>query len=80
MPDYKFNETVWQKLNEPANRLQLALELGLTEQSIIYHIKKRSDHLTKKKALEIIKSITGFSEDDLFALEMTNDEKSITNN
>jgi hypothetical protein len=60
------NQSTYKKFNTPRCRLKIALALGLTEQSIINAIKFKRDVLTKKAALDIIKSETGLNEDEIF--------------
>jgi hypothetical protein len=60
------NQSTYKKINTPRCRLKIALALGLTEQSIINAIKFKRDVLTKKAALDIIKSETGLNEDEIF--------------
>ncbi len=60
------NQSTYKKINTPTCRLKIALALGLTEQSIINAIKFKRDVLTKKAALDIIKSETGLNEDEIF--------------
>jgi hypothetical protein len=57
------NQSTYKKINTPRCRLKIALALGLTEQSIINAIKFKRDVLTKKAALDIIKSETGPNQD-----------------
>lgn len=60
------NQSTYKKINTPRCRLKIALALGLTEQSVINAIKLKRDVLTKKAALDIIKSETGLNEDQIF--------------
>ena len=55
-----------QAINTTECRHCLGIALGVTEQTIINAIKHNRDILTKKTAVEMIKSLTGFSEDEIF--------------
>lgn len=52
-------------INNRATRLQLAVTLGVTEQTIINYITGNSDNLTKVAALRVIKAKTGLTEEEI---------------
>ena len=53
-------------INTQETRLNLALALKVTEQTIIRYIKNNDDRLTKAAALKVIKEQTGLTEDEIF--------------
>lgn len=51
------------------SRARIALALNISEQSVRLAIKHKRDNLTNTKALDVIKEITGLTEEELFETE-----------
>lgn len=66
----KLTALALKKIKEPKVRMQIALALGVTDQSIINYIKRNDDELTKAAALEVIRKETGLSDDQILVKEI----------
>ena len=66
----KLTALALKKIKEPKVRMQIALALGVTDQSIINYIKRNDDELTKAAALELIRKETGLSDDQILVKEI----------
>jgi transcriptional antiterminator len=53
------------KIKSPQSRMRIALALGVSDRTIERYIKDNDDELTKAAALNIIKEITGLSENQI---------------
>ena len=62
-------QIVYNLINNPNGRARIALALNISEQSVRLAIKLKRDNLTKKKALDVIKEITGLSDEEIFEPE-----------
>jgi hypothetical protein len=58
-------QDVLKKINNVHARLRIAMALGLTEQSVIRYIELNHSNLTKAKALEVIRELTGLSDSEI---------------
>ena len=52
-------------INTPITRRRLMDALGCTEFTISRYIQKNSDNLTKAVAMEIIREVTGMTDDEI---------------
>lgn len=61
----QLNKKVLPAINKNAIRLRLALELGVSENTIRLYINTNSENLTKAAALKIIREATGLSDNEI---------------
>jgi transcriptional antiterminator len=54
-------------INTPLTRRRLMDALGCTEFTIARYIQKNSDNLTKAAAMEIIREVSGLTDDEILA-------------
>lgn len=66
---HSMKQIIYTLINNPNCRARIALALNISEQSVRLAIKHKRDNLTKKKALDVIKEITGLTEEELFETE-----------
>ena len=60
-------QKVLKAINNPLTRRRLMDALGCTEFTIARYIQKNSDNLTKAAAMEIIREVTGMTDDEILA-------------
>ena len=65
----KLRKEVLERIDTPSTRIKLASALNRTEQSIMQAIKFNRDVLTKYAALQVIKSETGLTEEEILVDE-----------
>jgi hypothetical protein len=61
----KLKKEVLKAINTPQTRRQLMDALKVTEFTIARYMQKNSDNLTKAVAMQVIRAVTGLSEDDI---------------
>lgn len=61
----KLKRKILSDINKPAIRLQLAVALDCTEQTIIRKISINDDDLTKASALKVIREVTGLTDNEI---------------
>ena len=61
----KLKRKILNDINKPATRIQLALALDCTEQTIIRKISLNDDDLTKASALKVIREATGLTDSEI---------------
>lgn len=62
---------VYNKINVPGCRMRIAMALGVTEQTIILAIRKKSKTLTQYNAVKVIMDFTGLKEEELMKKHTT---------
>jgi predicted transcriptional regulator len=60
-------DNIYELINNNAFRLRLALELGVSENTIRNYINNKSDQLTLAASLKIIREETGLSDEQILA-------------
>ena len=65
----KLSRKALKGINTPITRRRLMDILGCTEFTIARYIQKNSDNLTKAAALEVIREVTGFCDEELFEVK-----------
>ena len=66
----KLTETARQKINVPRIRMLLALELNVSDQTMVRYIKDNNDELTKAAALKVIRKETGLKDKEILIEEI----------
>lgn len=61
----RLSQKALKAINTPAGRRRLMDTLGCTEFTIARYIQKNSDNLTKAAALQVIRELTGLSDDEI---------------
>lgn len=62
-------QKIYKLINTNEIRLRLALELGVSENTIRNYINDKSDNLTKAAALNVIKEFTGLTDSEILESE-----------
>jgi hypothetical protein len=65
----KLSKKALSAINTRVIRLQIAIALGVTEQTVIRYISANHGNLTKFPAMYVIKNITGLTEDEILEKE-----------
>ncbi|MBO9203383.1 MULTISPECIES: hypothetical protein [Niastella] len=61
----KLTQKSLKAINNPATRHRLMDVLGCTEFTIAQYIQKNSDNLTKAAALQVIREVSGLSDNEI---------------
>ena len=61
----KLSQKALRAINNPATRRRLMDALNCTEFTISRYIQKNSDNLTKAAAIQIIREVTGFKDEEI---------------
>jgi len=64
----KLSQKALRAINNPTTRRRLMDVLGCTEFTISRYIQKNNDNLTKAAALQVIREVTGLSDDQILEL------------
>lgn len=67
----RLSQKALEAIKKPEVRIQLALVLGCTDQTIIKYIRDNDDNLTKAAVLVAIKKQTGLTDAELLEVEKT---------
>lgn len=61
----KLTQKVLKAINNPVTRRRLMDVLGCTEFTIARYIQKNSDNLTKAAAMQVIREVTGLTDNEI---------------
>lgn len=67
----KLSQKALKVINNPAVRRRLMDVLGCTEFTISRYIQKNSDNLTKAAAIQVIREVSGLSDNDILEGSIT---------
>jgi transcriptional antiterminator len=65
----KLSQKALKSINTPVARRRLMDALGCTEFTISRYIQKNSDNLTKAAAMQIIREVTGWADEEILDID-----------
>lgn len=71
----KLSQKVLKLINTPLTRRRLMDVLGCTEFTIARYIQKNSDNLTKAAAMQVIREVTGLTDEEILEPNNSSHEK-----
>ncbi|OQP55871.1 hypothetical protein A4H97_19960 [Niastella yeongjuensis] len=67
----KLSQKALKAINNPVTRRRLMDVLGCTEFTVSRYIQKNSDNLTKAAAMQVIRGVTGLSDNEILEEPIT---------